>query len=308
MRLIRGLHNLRPEHRGGVATIGNFDGVHRGHQAVIAQLTREAEKFGCIKTVITFEPLPQEFFQGEAAPARLTTLRERLAAFADLGVEQLLCLPFDNRLASMAPDEFIDRILIKGLAIRSLVVGDDFRFGRKREGDFTLLQQAGKTANFTVYDTNTCSEGGDRISSSRVRQMLAEGDLTGAEQLLGRPFSMSGTVIHGDKRGREIGFPTANIQVKRRRSPLRGIFVVEVHGVGGQPHPGVCSIGTRPTVNYRGFLMEIHLLDFAGDLYGRHLKVTCLKKLRDEEKFASVEAMTRQIERDTQQARDYFRW
>ncbi len=306
MRLIRGIYNLRPEHQGGVATIGNFDGVHRGHQAVIRQLSAEAERLGCDITVITFEPLPQDYFLGDKAPGRLTPLRDKFIALEKLGVEQMLCLPFNRRLAELSADDFIRQVLVDGLRIQSLVVGDDFRFGKNRSGDFALLARAGEQHGFAVQKTETFSEGGERISSSRIRALLEAGKIQKANQLLGRPYTMSGRVIEGDKRGREIGYPTANIRVGRRVSPLRGIFVVEVNGIADHPLPGVCSIGTRPTVNYRGFLIEVHLLDFTGDLYGRRLEVVWLKKLRNEEKFASIDLMVRQIEKDEADARTFF--
>lgn len=306
MQLIRGLYNLRQEHRGSVATIGNFDGVHLGHREVVAQLAAEASQFDCQKTLISFEPLPQEFFLSGKAPGRLTTLREKMLQLKHLGVEQLLCLPFNHKLSQMPAEEFIQRVLIDGLDIRSLVVGDDFRFGKNRGGDFKLLKQAGKQHGFPVRDTDTCSIDGERISSSRIRAHLAAGEINEANRLLGRPYSMSGIVIHGDKRGRDIGYPTANIQVTRRVSPLQGIFAVEVAGITDQPLPAVCSIGIRPTVNYRGFLIEVHLLDFNADLYGKRLEVIWLKKLRDETRFDSVAAMVEQIEKDEADARDYF--
>ena len=307
MQLIRGLYNLRPEHKGSVATIGNFDGVHRGHEAVIKQLANEAERLNCKTTVITFEPLPQDFFLGKNAPGRLTPFRDKLIALEKLGVDQLLCLPFNQKLANLSAEDFIQQVLVGGLGIKSLVVGDDFCFGKNRTGDFSLLQKAGETFNFEVQNTETCSEHNERISSSRIRKLLETGKMQHAEQLLGRPYTMSGYVIEGDKRGREIGYPTANIRVGRRISPLRGIFAVEVNGIENHPLPGVCSIGTRPTVNYRGFLIEVHLLDFTGNLYGRRLEIAWLKKLRDEEKFKSVEMMVGQIEKDEADARKFFK-
>ena len=307
MQLIRGVYNLRPEHKGSVATIGNFDGVHRGHQAVIKQLANEAARLNCKKTVITFEPLPQDFFLGEKAPGRLTPFRDKFIALEKLGVDQMLCLPFNQKLASLSAEDFIQQVLVEGLEIKSLVVGDDFCFGKNRSGNFSLLQQAGKQHGFAVQKTETFSEQNKRISSSRIRKLLEAGELQQAEKLLGRPYTMSGYVIEGDKRGREIGYPTANIRVGRRVSPLRGIFAVEVNGIEDHPLPGICSIGTRPTVNYRGFLIEVHLLDFTGDLYGRRLEIVWLEKLRNEEKFESIDAMVRQIENDEMNARTFFR-
>ncbi len=303
LKLIRGLYNLRPEHRGSVATIGNFDGVHRGHQAVIAQLREQADALGCSATVITFEPLPHEYFLGDQAPGRLTPLREKLVLFDRLGIDQLLCLPFNASLANLSAEDFIQQVLVDGLHIRRLVVGDDFRFGKGRSGDFALLQRAGRAQGFEVVDTRThvCDEG-ERISSTRIRKALAQGDFLLAEQLLGRPFTMSGRVIHGDKRGRTIGFPTANIHANHPVSPLRGVFAVHVEGLGN----GVANVGTRPTFDGKHYLAEIHLLDFTGDLYGQRITVQWQKKLRDERKFENFQALVAQIEKDIAAARQYF--
>ncbi len=303
LKLIRGLYNLRPEHQGSVATIGNFDGVHRGHQAVIAQLHEQADALGCSATVITFEPLPHEYFLGDQAPGRLTPLREKLVLFDRLGIDQLLCLPFNASLANLSAEDFIQQVLVDGLHIRRLVVGDDFRFGKGRSGDFALLQRAGRAQGFEVVDTRThvCDEG-ERISSTRIRKALAQGDFALAEQLLGRPFTMSGRVIHGDKRGRTIGFPTANIRANHPVSPLRGVFAVHVEGLGN----GVANVGTRPTFDGKHYLAEIHLLDFTGDLYGQRITVQWQKKLRDERKFDNFQALVAQIEKDIAAARQYF--
>ena len=302
MKLIRGLYNIQPEHRGSVATIGNFDGIHRGHQAVIRQLHELARRLDCDTTVITFDPLPREYFMGDKAPARLTTLREKFIQFDRLGVDQMLTMPFNARLAEMTAQQFIDDVLVRGLAIRALVVGDDFRFGKGREGDFEMLRRAGEHYGFEVIDTETVSDEQGRISSTRIRDALAAGDLETAATLLGRPYSMSGTVIHGEKLGRTIGFPTANIHIRRTVSPLRGVFAVEVECIGY----GVTNVGTRPTVDGKGFLIETHLLDFDGDLYGQHINIRWLKKLRSERKFDSLDALKAQIARDIDAARAYF--
>ncbi len=302
MKLIRGLYNIQPEHRGSVATIGNFDGIHRGHQAVIRQLHALARRYDCGTTVITFDPLPREYFMGDKAPARLTTLREKFIQFDRLGVDRMLTMPFNARLAEMTARQFIDDVLVRGLAIRALVVGDDFRFGKGREGDFEMLRRAGERHGFEVIDTETVSDEQGRISSTRIRDALAAGDLETAAALLGRPYSMSGTVIHGEKLGRTIGFPTANIRIHRTVSPLRGVFAVEVECIGY----GVTNVGTRPTVDGKGFLIETHLLDFDGDLYGQHINIRWLKKLRGERKFDSLDALKAQIARDIDAARAYF--
>jgi riboflavin kinase/FMN adenylyltransferase len=302
MKLIRGIHNIRPEHRGTVATIGNFDGIHRGHQAIVRQLHELARRLDTKTTVMTFDPLPREYFMGDKAPARLSTLREKFIQFDRLGVDQLLTTPFNAKLADMPAQQFIDDILVRGLAIEALVVGDDFRFGKGREGDFDMLRHAGEHYGFEVIDTETVVDDGERISSTRIRNALAAGDLTLAARLLGRPYSMSGTVVHGEKLGRTIGFPTANIRVHRTVSPLHGVFAVEVECIGY----GVTNVGTRPTVDGKGFLIETHLLDFDGDLYGQHINIRWLKKLRGEQKFDSLDALKAQIHKDIDAARAYF--
>ncbi|MBI3560312.1 MAG: bifunctional riboflavin kinase/FAD synthetase [Gammaproteobacteria bacterium] len=306
MQLIRGLHNVHPQQRGCVATIGNFDGVHRGHQAVLRQLWEQAARLQLPVTVITFEPQPLEYFAPQQAPARLTRLREKFEWLRRFNVDRIVCLAFNRRLAQMSAQDFIQRVLIDGLGVRYLVIGDDFRFGRGREGDFNLLQQAGRRAGFEVVDIHSFMLEGARVSSTRVRQALQQGDLTLAQRLLGRHYSMSGRVVHGAKLGRQLGFPTANIQVRRYQTPLQGIFVVEVSGLGGQPLPGAASLGTRPTVNGKQILLEVYLLDFDRDIYGAHLQVSFLHKLRDEIHFSTLDALTAQIAADVRCTKAYF--
>ncbi len=306
MELIRGLHNLRPRHRGCVATIGNFDGVHLGHQAVLGQLAEKAGQLGLPTTVVTFEPHPQEWFFPDRAPPRLTRLREKLTALRRYSVDRVLVLRFDARLAAMEAAAFVERILVRGLGVRHLVVGDDFRFGRNRAGDFAFLRAMGARHGFDVVAMHSFRIEGERVSSTRIRQALAAGDMDTAEKLLGRPYRMCGRVAHGDRRGRGIGFPTANLHLHRRASPVLGVFAVEVFGVPGEPVPGVANVGVRPTVDGTCALLEVHLLDFAGDLYGRYVQVDFLHKLRDERRFASFEALRAQIRRDVEAARAWF--
>lgn len=306
MELIRGLHNLRKRHHGCVATIGNYDGIHLGHQAVIGQLADEAARLGLPTMVITFEPQPMEYFAPDKVPARLTRFREKLEALRRFAVDRVLCLGFNRQLAAMSADEFIQRILVDGLGIRYLVVGDDFCFGKDRLGDFQSLVAAGEKQGFQVVNMHTFSIEGERVSSTRIRQAMQQGDLQLAEQLLGRDYRMSGRVVHGAKLGRQLGFPTANIFLHRKASPLQGIFVVEVYGLEGEPLPGVASIGTRPTVDGKQVLLEVYLLDFDRDIYGTHIQVSFLQKLRDEEKFDSLEALKDKIAEDVQQTRDFF--
>lgn len=306
MQLIRGLHNLRPEHRGCVATIGNFDGVHLGHQAVIGQLGEEAGRLHLHSALITFEPQPMEYFRPQQSPARLTRLREKVEALRRFHIDRLLMLPFNRKLAQMSAVEFIQRVLVDGLGVKYLVVGDDFRFGKDRAGDFTMLQAAGREHGFAVVNMHTFLIDGERVSSTRVRAKLNAGDLAGAQQLLGRTYRMSGRVAHGKKLGQELGFPTANIHVHRKATPLQGIFVVEVFGIEGEPLPGVASLGTRPTVDGKTTILEVYLFDFDRNIYGEHLQVSFLYKLRDEVRYTTLDALKVQIAKDVENAQHYF--
>lgn len=306
MELIRGIHNLSERHRGCVATIGNFDGVHLGHQAVLGQVSEQAARMHLPSTVITFEPQPLEYFAPEKAPARLTRFREKFEALRRFNVDRLLVLPFNHKLAQLTAAEFIQRVLVDGLQVRYLVVGDDFRFGRGRHGDFAMLQQAGQQFGFDVVNVHSFCVDGQRVSSTRIREALQRGDHAGAETLLGRQYRMSGRVAHGDKIGRQLGYPTANIHIRRKTTPLQGIFVVEVYGLHGEPLNGVASLGTRPTVNGKKMLLEVYLFDFDQNIYGQHLQVGFLHKLRDELRFTSLDALKIQIDRDVEQAKAYF--
>ena len=298
MELIRGEHNLRPRHRGCVATIGNFDGVHRGHQAVIGQLLDEAGRRGLASTLITFEPLPHEFFMGVKSPARLTALRERLQQFAGLGVERVVILRFDARLAAIEADQFVQRLLVDKLGVKTVIVGDDFRFGKDRAGDFGSLARAGERLGFEVLRQNTFALDDKRVSSTRIREALAAGDLDRVQELLGRPYTISGRVRHGDKRGRTIGFPTANLALPRGTPAIGGVFAIEASSAEGTRARGVANVGTRPTVDGRIPLLEVHLFEFSGDLYGHHLCVELKRKIRDERRFDSLEQLKRQIRHD----------
>jgi riboflavin kinase/FMN adenylyltransferase len=306
MELVRGLHNLRPEHRGCAATIGSFDGIHLGHQAVLTQLAAHGRERRLPVTLITFEPQPREYFMPQEAPPRLTRFREKLEVLQHCGIDRVVCLRFNAYLASLTADEFIQRIMLDGLAVKYLVVGDDFRFGKGRIGDYALLEQAGKTHGFPVVTMPTFNIGNHRVSSTRIRVALNKGDFNSAEALLGRPYWMSGRVAHGDKRGRTIGFPTANIFMHRNAVPVDGVFAVEMCGIDDRPIAGVANVGTRPTVDGSRALLEVHLFDFDRDIYGRHVQVSFLKKLRPERKFESFELLKRQIELDAEQARAFF--
>ena len=283
-------------------TIGNFDGVHRGHRALLERVKAKARELNVTSCVLTFEPHPREFFAGTAAPARLTRLRDKLELMAAAGVERVHVARFDARFAALSAAQFIEQVLVGGLGVRWLAIGRDFRFGARRAGDYAALQAAGKSEGFEVESMPDVLFDGVRVSSSAVRAALQAGDLAGAERLLGHPYTISGRVAHGAKLGRTLGFPTANI-VLRRPSPLSGIFVVEVDRFGR----GVASLGRRPTVNPVPVpLLEVHLFDRDGDLYGEHLRVRFLKKLRDEQKYQGLEALKEAIARDAREARDYF--
>ena len=303
MKLIRGLHNLASFQGACVATIGNMDGVHLGHQAVLGQLAEKASTLGLPTVVIVFEPQPQEFFAKENAPPRLSRFREKIEALRRFSIDYVLCLPFNKRIASIRAQDFIQQVLVEGLSVRYLVIGDDFRFGYKREGDFSTLQAAGEVHDFQVAKMHSFTIDDVRVSSTAIRQALADGDIKAAEKYLGRSFRMSGRVARGDARGRELGFPTANLQLHRAVSPLRGVYAVEMFGLDGEPIPGVANVGTRPTVDGTRALLEVHLLDFNRVIYGRHVQVSFLSKIRDEQKFASLDELVAQIEQDVERAR-----
>lgn len=306
MEFIRGLQNLKPRHQGCVATIGNFDGVHVGHQTVIRQVTDKARELGLPAVVVTFEPQPREYFRPEVSPPRLTKLREKLHALQDLHVDRVLCLRFNDYLASLTAEQFVQAVLVDGLGVNYLVVGDDFRFGQGRAGDFEFLCQAGELHQFEVANTHSCKVDNLRVSSTRIRQALTAGNLELVEILLGRPYCMCGHVAHGDKRGRDIGFPTANIHLHRHATPLKGVYAVRMLGLAEGPVNGVANLGTRPTVEGTRTLLEVHLLDFQRDIYGAHVDVCFLEKLRDEQRFDSFEALQAQIKRDVHRAREIF--
>lgn len=307
MELIRGFHNFRPHHRGCVATIGAFDGVHLGHQAVLRELVKKAKEYGLPSAVVFFEPLPREFLAPDEAPPRLTSFREKFQLISSLGVDRVVRIKFTESLRNMSADEFITTLFVKNLGAKYIVVGDDLRFGRNRSGDFELLRKFGRRDGFEVTDTQTLELGGERISSTRIREVLANSDFALAERLLGRPYSMSGRVIVGQQLGRTIGAPTVNIQLRRPKSPLSGVYAVEVEGVSGKPWPGVANIGVRPTIgDLNKAILEVHLLDFHGDLYRRNLRVIFRNKLRNEIKFDGVDALRAQIARDIEQARQIF--
>jgi len=298
-------HLSGPKQPPTALTIGNFDGVHRGHQAMLARLKERAHALGLRACVLTFEPHPLELFAPQTAPTRLTSLREKLELLAAHGVECVQVSRFNRAYAGRSPQDFIEQVLLTGLGMRWLLIGDDFRFGARRAGDFALLQAASRTHGFGLEAMPTVAQEGVRVSSSVVRAALAAGRLGEAEALLGRPYSISGRVVHGDKLGRSIGYPTANVQLRHNRPPLSGIFAVRTVDGQGRSRDGAASLGLRPTVDNSGQAkLEVHLFDFAGDLYGQHLRVDFLHKIRDEEKFPSLDALKARIARDCELAKE----
>jgi riboflavin kinase / FMN adenylyltransferase len=286
-------------------TIGNFDGIHAGHQAMLARLAAHADLVGAAPAVLTFEPHPREIFTPDSAPTRLTSLREKLEILRNLGVAHVHVCRFTKAFAALSPEEFVRRILVEGMNAKYVLVGDDFRFGAKRAGDFALMQQLGKTFGFEAEAMHTVEVAGQRASSTAVRDALAGGNMALAAKLLGRPYSISGRVVGGDRLGREIGYPTANIQLKHNKPPVKGIFAVRVQGLDKPDWPGVASLGTRPTVHANGKpTLEVHLFDFNRSIYREHLRVEFLHKLRDEEKFADLPALIAQIDLDAKLARE----
>ena len=311
MELIRSLHNLRQHHKKCVATIGNFDGMHLGHQAIISQLKEIAKKYDLPTVVIIFEPQPQEYFSPDNAPARLTRLREKVEEIEQLGVDRLVCMKFNGELANLSAREFVGRLLIEGLEISHLVVGDDFRFGKNRQGDYSTLEKMADEFGYELDHTNTCLFQGMRISSTRIRQALANDDLNLASQLLGRAYSISGRVVHGDNRGKELGFATANIELHRLHNPVAGVYITRVH-IKHNQEPGesnlqaVTSIGTRPMFDGEGMRLETHILDFSKDIYAKHIRVEFLKKLRPEIKYSDIDELKKAIGTDIEDAHKFF--
>jgi riboflavin kinase/FMN adenylyltransferase len=316
MRVFRGLRHPGLQ-RPCALTIGNFDGVHRGHQAMLALLINEARHRGVPAAVLTFEPHPRDFFAArsgkpDAAPPRIATLRDKLAELERCGIDQAVVLPFNQALASLTPDAFIEQVLVDGLGARYVLVGDDFRFGAQRAGDYAMLDRAAGAHGFDVARMQSYEVHGQRVSSSAVREALAAGDMARAAALLGRPYSISGHVQHGAKLGRELGFRTLNLRFGHARPAAMGIFVVRVHGLGAAPLPGVASLGRRPTVDDSGrVLLETHVLDWPGSLgadagYGALVRVELLHWLHEERRYASLDALRAGIGADVDAARAWW--
>ena len=306
MELIRNFSDLDLHHHDCVATIGNLDGFHLGHQAVLKQLRCRADELKLPVAVLVFEPQPREFFNPDTAPPRLTRWREKYELLREHGVDQMVCVRFDRELAGLSAKDFVQDLLVEKLAVKHLVIGDDFRFGQGRRGDYDLLYGLSERSGFTVERSESFLIDGERVSSSLIRSALEAGELGVAARLLGRNYSISGRVVHGNKQGKALGFPTANIELRRMKTALKGIFVASVVLEDQSEHPAVAYIGTKPTLGGTRSILEAHLFDYSGDLYGEYIKVEFLKKLRDDKKFDSFDILREQIAIDAQQARDYL--
>nr|WP_268820300.1 bifunctional riboflavin kinase/FAD synthetase [Paraglaciecola sp. G1-23] len=300
--MIRGIHNLKEKHKGCVLTIGKFDGVHLGHQAVLSQVVAKAKTLGLPATVMIFEPQPEELFTPELAPARLSLLRDKYSELKKLGVDRLLCIKFDLDFAAYSATEFVENLIVGKLGCKFLVVGDDFHFGQARSGDFSMLQNMGEKYQFDVVSTQSFLMENCRISSTAIREALDTNNFALSKQMLGRDFTISGKVIHGDKRGRTIGFPTANVLLKRCKAPVNGVFAVNVQ-VGNSNYSGVANVGHRPTVNGQRSQLEVHLFNFNGNLYGQFIAVALTHKIREEMKFDSFDLLHTQIQQDAIKAK-----
>lgn len=306
MQVIRGSVNRKQFTEGCAVTIGNFDGVHRGHQIVIENLALSAKRLRIPIAILLFEPQPMEYFLLDKAPPRLTRLREKIIHLKKLPVDYVVILRFDKKLAGLSPKDFVGNILIDSLNTRYLVVGDDFRFGKKRVGDFSLLQSFGETNGFVVEKTQSYRVNGERVSSTSIRQALETGRLEHAKNLLGRRYSICGRIVSGEKRGRSIGFPTANIRMFRKNSPIEGVFAVTMTGIGDGEIAGVANVGTRPTIDGRSILLEVHLFNFNADIYGKYVEVHFHNKIRDEKHFPSFDALKEQIAKDVVVAQNFL--
>lgn len=306
MKIIHGIHNLNKSHLGNVVTMGNFDGVHKGHQMLLDHLQTYSTNHAVPSMLVTFEPQPREFFAGSTVPPRLTRLREKVVLLQRTGLDRLLLLPFNDSTAQASPSWITHELFHEHLGAKHVIVGDDFRFGRNREGDFDAIKEAGESLGYGVSQTPTLDIEGERVSSSRVRASLARGDFSLATNLLGHEYFIMGRVVYGRQLGRQLGVPTANIRLQRYKAALEGVYCVTVEGVGDQALPGIANIGVRPTVDGKEPLLEVHVFDYAGNLYNQLLSVTFKHKLRDERTFESIELLKTQIERDLNQARDWF--
>jgi len=305
-RAMHVFHGIPPaaKRRPCVLSIGNFDGVHRGHRALLQQAVDAAQQSSLIAAAMTFEPHPREFLDPARAPSRVANLRDKVEGLRQAGIEHVYVEHFSRRFAALSAEAFVRDVLVAGCAVRRMLVGDDFRFGAGRRGDLALLRRMGEDADFQVDQIGAVVDAGGRISSSRIRAALQNGDLAGASDLLGHPYAISGRVVHGSRLGRQLGFPTLNVRLVHRRPAVHGIFAVRVEGIAQAPWPGVASVGLRPTVDDSGrWLLEVHLFDYSGDLYGRLVKVRFVRRLRDEVRFESIAELAEAIRADARQAR-----
>ncbi len=298
MHLIRGLHNLKNDSfSGSVVTIGNYDGVHLGHQKIISLLKKKSRELGLSSVVVIFEPQPEEFFTGDKSQ-RLTSMREKLVLLGRQGVDKVLLLPFNAHMAAIKAEDFVNKILVAALKVRYLVVGDDFVFGHGRHGNFRLLESLAMAGNFQVIQLPSFKSSGMRVSSSLIRCALAVGDFALAAKFLGRAYALSGRVIHGAQLGRSIGFPTANIYLRSRELPFIGVYLVKVHNLGPTPLFGLVNIGLRPTVSGKQKSFEVFILDFSADIYQKRITIEFIRKIREEIKFNSMAELQAQISQD----------
>jgi riboflavin kinase/FMN adenylyltransferase len=304
LELVRGLHNVRAQHRGCVLTIGAFDGVHLGHQEMLRVLCARAREYALPAVVLSFEPTPREFFARGAPPARLTRFREKVEALRSCGIDRFICLRFNETMRAMTRSTFIDEVLVGALGTRHIIVGHDFRFARDHDGSVTTLREYGPKCGFGVTEVPPFEIDGERVSSSLIRSALEVGDMQRARKLLGGPYYMIGKVVHGAKLGRKLGFPTANLRLHRRATPVAGVFAIRVSGCGLDQAPGVASLGTRPAVNGTELLLEAHIFDFAGDLYRQYLRIDFIERLRDELWFPNVGDLVAQMHQDANRARE----
>ncbi|BFM50344.1 bifunctional riboflavin kinase/FAD synthetase [Marinomonas sp. THO17] len=306
MELIRGIHNIRSRHKACVLTIGNFDGVHLGHSAILSRVKSLAKQYDAPAAIMIFEPQPREFFTPNSAPGRIGRLRDKVAFLADQGIDYILCMPFNPKLQQLDAEAFCQHILLDGLSVKHLVVGDDFRFGCDRQGDFNYLKGFGEQHQFVVENTpSVLNEVQQRVSSSLVRIALEHGDIKAAEMNMGHPVSLSGRVVHGQQLGRKLGFPTANVHLKGVKPALSGVYAVQLL-INGECHNGVANIGVRPTVQGKTPILEVHLLDFEGDLYDQYVDVIFCQFIRAERKMSGLEELEKQIQCDKEEAIRFF--
>ncbi len=304
--VIRGLVNIASAPKGGVVTIGNFDGVHIGHQALLKKTVEKARALKTTSLVILFEPQPFEFFALKKSAPRLTRWREKFCLLKEQGIDAVLVIRFNQAFANLTAEQFIQNILKEGLQAKHVIVGDDFHFGQGRAGDFHFLKKTGETLGISVENMPSIVSTGKRVSSTAVRHALAEGNHDRVVELLGRPYSMQGRIVYGDQRGRQMGFPTANIYLHRMATPLQGVYSVRMYGITGKGLPGVANIGIRPTIGGTRSLLEVHLFQFSDEIYGRQVRVEFCKKIRDEKRFPTLDLLIEQIGKDAKEARHYF--